>query len=132
MTSLPDTSPDLTRLVEHAHESGIRVWWRHLDDCDGAWSAPHRSIWMRPDLTSRESRSLLAHELGHAYYGDSGPQSSAAESRAWRYAAWLLIDGHAYSDAEHTMGPHLGGLAEALDVTTSVVEGFRSLIGSAP
>lgn len=132
MTSLQDTSPDLTTLVDHAHSRGVRVWWRHLADRDGAWSAPHRSIWLRPDLTHRETRSLLAHELGHAHHGDEGPQPDHAECRAWRYAAWLLIDGHDYAMAERTEGPHLGALADALDVTTEVVQGFQDLIGSTP
>lgn len=125
-----DTSPDLESLVDQAHQHGIRVWWSHLPDRDAAWSAPHRSIWLRPDLTSRESRSLLAHELGHAYYGDEGPQPVTAERRAWRYAAQLLVDGHDYSDAENCHGAHLGALSEALDVSTEVVQGFQDLLQS--
>lgn len=124
----PGVSPDLVTLVEHAHAQGIRVWWRDLEHRDAAWSLAHRSIWLRPDLTVREWRSLLAHELGHAYYGDDGPQRDATERRAWRYAAHLLINGAEYAEAERVHGPHLGALADALDVTREVVQAFQAVI----
>lgn len=124
------TSPDLTSLVDHAHRAGVRVWWRQMPGRDAAWSAPHRSIWLRPDLTGSEARSLLAHELGHAYYGDSGPQPPRIERRAWRYAALLLINGDDYAAAEREHGPHAGALADALDVTVEVVQAFQKIMRS--
>lgn len=120
--------PDLISLIDHAHGEGVRVWWRRIAGRDAAWSARHYGIWVDPALTTREARSLLAHELGHAYYGDVGPQPEEAERRAWRYAANLLIDGAAYAEAERLHGPHLGGLAEALDVTPEVVRAFQDMI----
>lgn len=127
-TSRRAALPGLLSLIDHAHDEGVRVWWRRTAGRDAAWSARHRGIWVDPALTEREARSLLAHELGHAYYGDDGPQPDEAERRAWRYAANLLIDGAAYAEAERVHGPHLGALADALDVTREVVQAFQSMI----
>ena len=91
----------------------------------------HRSIWLRPGLTDIEARSLLAHELGHAAYGDEGAQLWAGEARAWRYAAWLLIDDDYYAEAERVYGPHIGGLALALDVTPEVITAYQDKLGRA-
>lgn len=120
--------PDLLSLIDHAHDEGVRVWWRRIAGRDAAWSARHCGIWVDPALTEREARSLLAHELGHAYYGDVGPQPDEVELRAWRYAALLLIDWEEYAEAEWLYGPHLGGLAEALGVTREVVQAFQAVI----
>lgn len=129
LTSLQQAkSPDLETLIEAAHNYGIRVWWRHLHGLDGAWSAQHRSIWVRPDLTTWETRALLAHELGHAYLNHEGPQSPAAEQQAWAYAGRLLIPDHDYAAAAATHGDHVGNLATELDTTREVVLGYQSLL----
>lgn len=127
-TSLLETSRESTSLIDLAHAHGIRVWWRELPARDAAWSARHRSIWVRPNMTEVETRSLLAHELGHAYYGDAGPQLWINEDRAWRHAAQLLVSPAAYEAAEILVGPHKGALAETLCVTLEVIDACQGLL----
>lgn len=119
------TSPATQTLIDHAHAQGIRVFWRPLHGRRGQWSARHRCIWLDPSLTDIEARSLLAHELGHAYYGDTGPQPPHIEDRAWRHAARLLITDETYAAAEalHHSTP---AIADALEVSREVVHAYRA------
>lgn len=129
MTSPLAPSPATTEdLINDAHRRGIRVWWRPLPGRDGAWSQRHRSIWLDPRLTAAETRSLLAHELGHAALGHDGPQSRAAECRTWRHAARRLITDDEYAVAEDECGPHPGALAAALDVTREIVTAYQEAL----
>lgn len=73
-------------------------------------------------------RSLLAHKLGHAWYGDDGPQDDANEARAWRWAADLLITPEAYAAAEHHTGGHIPALAAALDVTAEIIHAYQDTL----
>lgn len=84
----------------------------------------HQWIWLRPDLTDAETRSILAHKLGHAALGHAGPQPAWAEARAWRHAARLLITDDFYAAAEAEHGPHAGALAVTLDVTQDVITAY--------
>lgn len=123
------TSPATHEMIDLAHQHGIRVWWRDLaDGRRGHWSAKHRAVWLSPDLTDREARSLLAHELAHAHYEDSGPQPPHLEARAWRAAAALLIDPAAYIVAERIHEGDLAAIADDLDVTLEVIHGYHALI----
>lgn len=127
MTTTSQPAMSVETLIDLAHADGIRVYWRDLGHL-AHWSARHRCIWLHPDLTEREARSLLAHELGHAHHGDAGPQPAHIEARAWRYAATLLIDPAEYALAEHTHGPRKDAIADALDVTREVITGYQSLL----
>lgn len=126
-TSPQATSPATLQLIDHAHAEGIRVWWRHTGRC-GTWSERHRCIWLDPALTDREARSVLAHELGHAHYGDRGPQPPHIEARAWRWAADLLITRAEYALAEHIHGQDTAAIADALDVTLEVVDAYQTTL----
>lgn len=128
--SLPATTT--TTLIDHAHRHGIRVWWRHLQGRDGQWSCVHQWIWLRPDRTDAETRSILAHELEHAALGHAGPQPAWAEARAWRHAARLLITDDFYAAAETEHGPHPGALAVALDVTQDLITAYQALLRVRP
>lgn len=130
MTSLPGRSLETLDLIDHAHRQGIRVWWRNHPEGSAYWSARHRSIWLDPSLTESESRSLLAHELGHAFYGDDGPQPEHIEARAWRFAAELLISAPDYIDAELLHGQDHALIAEHLGVTHEVVKAHQSILRS--
>ncbi|MFE5777121.1 ImmA/IrrE family metallo-endopeptidase [Brachybacterium sp. NPDC056505] len=118
----------MVRLIDLAHDHGIRIWWRPMDGRDGQWSLRHRSIWLDPRMTAVQSRSVLAHELGHATYGDDGPQPPHIEERAWRFAARLLVPGMAYEQAETIVGCHPGALADELGVTRPVVLAYREVL----
>lgn len=130
-TSLPDTwtGPTTNQLIDSATDAGLIVCWispRHPRQA--AYAHAGGIIWLRRDLTDAEARSLLAHELGHCYYGDDGPQPPDIEARAWRWAARLLITDGAYAMAERQVGPSVPGLAEHLHVTSEAVAAYQSIL----
>lgn len=131
-TALPPatwTGPTTSQLIDSAVNAGLLVCWTppHYPR-QAAYAHAAGTIWLRRDLTDAEARSLLAHELGHYYYGDDGPQPSDIEARAWRWAARLLITDGAYAVAEQLEGPSVPGLAEQLQVTREVVTAYQSLL----
>lgn len=129
--SLQGTSPatPTTReLIDLAHQHGIRVWWRSRNGGRAHWSADYRSVWLAPDLTDCEARSLLAHELGHAHYGDRGPQRPDRETRAWRYAAWLLVADDEYAAAEALHDQDVAAIADDLHVTVEVIHAHQTTL----
>lgn len=129
--SPPGTSPAPTtdQLIDTATSHGIRVCWAPPTYTrQAAYAHAVDTIWLRRDLTDAEARSLLAHELGHRYYGDQGPQPPPIEARAWRYAARTLISDWVYADAEQQHGPSVPALAESLHVTAEVVTAYQSIL----
>ena len=131
-TSQQGTShaPTITQLIDQAVDAGIRVCWIPPSDRRQAIYAEEiRTIWLRRDLTSAEARSLLAHELAHAHYGDSGAQPPHREARAWRWAARLLIPAGTYAAAEALVGHDPGALADHLGVTREIISAYRRSMG---
>lgn len=113
--------------MQLASEVGVSVHVAHFsDDPDllGFYSLEQQKIVLRFGLTPFEMRSVLAHELAHAYYGDEC-SSDANERRAERYAAQLLISPEGYAAAE-AGGSDVWTIAEELRVTVDVVETYRS------
>lgn len=122
-------APTTNQLIDQAITAGLRVCWTPpTDPRQAAYGHAADTIWLRRDLTDAEARSLLAHELGHHHYGDTGPQPPEVEARAWRHAAGLLIPEPAYAATETMHGPHVPALAEALHVTAEVVEAYQSIL----
>lgn len=122
-------APTTTQLIDRATSEGLRVCWTPPSDPrQAAYAHAADTIWLRRDLTDAEARSLLAHELGHHYYGDHGPQPPDIEARAWRYAARLLIPECSYAIAEVHHGHHVPALAEALHVTAEAVKAYQSIL----
>ena len=113
-------------LIHIATCMGIRVHFAHIDNApelNGYFLPRRRIIVIRITLTPVEKRSVLAHELAHAYYGDAcsdGPE----ERRAQRHAAMLLITPEAYAAAE-AIDPHPAAIAEELGVTLPIVTAYR-------
>lgn len=123
------TGPTTDQLIDRATTAGLKVCWTPPSyHHQSAYAHAASTIWLRRDLTDPEARSLLAHELGHHYYGDHGPQPPPAEARAWRWAANLLLPGCAYPRAEVDHGPHAPTLAEELGVTAEVIDAYRSIL----
>ena len=102
---------------------GVRVG--ETTDLDPEWNGMYlhdrRLILIRKGLDYWKRRSILAHELGHAFYGDEHHGDPRLELRADQYAARLLISEDAYRAAEHLHGPHPGAIAHELGVTPDVV-----------
>lgn len=102
---------------------GVRV--AETNDLAPAWNGMylhHRHlILIRKGLDHWTHRSILAHELGHAFYRDETHGDPRLELRANQWAARLLISEDAYRAAEHLHGPHPGAIAHELGVTPDVV-----------
>jgi len=112
-------------LVAQAEASGVAVMTRNIGRHHGRYLLKHRLIMLSPRLSGPQTISALAHELGHAFYGDDGPQPPELEARAWRWAACALISPARYAEAEVAAATtHLGAIARELGVTRQVVEAW--------
>ncbi|MGQ4531811.1 ImmA/IrrE family metallo-endopeptidase [Dermabacteraceae bacterium P13138] len=122
----PKTPAKTETLCDWAEQNGIPVIWTpHLSEA-GRWVQTHGVILIRPDMPEAATVSVLAHELGHWWYGDTG-SSSSIEARAWQWAARVLIDPADYARAEQ-IHPSAGSIARELGVLTDVVDGYRGLL----
>lgn len=101
-------------------------------DLNALYIHHRRRIIIRPDLDPYTRRAALAHELGHAYYGDDQADDPRLERRADQWAARLLITPESYAHAEHLHGPHAGAIAWELGVTPDLVRVWRGLHSRTP
>lgn len=122
----------LDLLYQHAADLDLDVEWADL--------GPHRRGEYRDDealivlhqgLTRRQAIATLAHEIGHAVFGDRC-STPAVERRAWRYGASLIITPREYERAEALVGPHAGALALELEVTPKLIEAWRAWFSCVP
>lgn len=96
----------LRDLIHHAATLGADVHFAPIDDEPellGYFSPKHNRIIVRLGMTLPQSRWVLGHECGHAYYGHacSGMHvRDAAERQANAYAARLLVDPEEYARLE--------------------------------
>ncbi|ARC56037.1 hypothetical protein AS850_02980 [Frondihabitans sp. 762G35] len=115
-------------LIHIAASLGLRIHASHLPaGILGMFSSAEGRIYFDLHLTPHERRSVIAHELGHAYYGhdcDHG-ESSAQERQADAYAAALLVDPYDYAELER-ISADAHYIAEELGVTEDVVYAFRA------
>lgn len=115
----------ITRLLDLAHELGVHL--QHHDGGPLGWySRSLRTISTRRGLSVWDYKTTLAHELGHAYYGDSmtacGRRHTRQERRADLYAAKLLIDRTQLVDLALWHREDAHGLAIDLEVTPDLLE----------
>lgn len=111
------SSPDHARLAEAMgmtltrHTGGRKGWYDH----------PTRTISTRRGMNIAQYRSTLAHELGHAHYGDTptgnGHYDQRQENRVWAYAANLRISPVDFAAAALWLNDHLPAIADNLEVT---------------
>ncbi|EOM75096.1 ImmA/IrrE family metallo-endopeptidase [Rhodococcus rhodnii] len=110
------------RVVERPLAGGRRGKYLHHD----------RTIILRPGMARFRGRSTFAHELGHAHYGHEPAHDQALHARQERladeWAAKTLINPVDYALAEVMYGPHVGVLANHLEVTPKLVRVWRSLV----
>lgn len=118
----------LLRLVE---EHGLRIV-EEQGVTRGGFDPRSRTIRVRPGMSVRTTRSVIAHELGHAVLGHVATADPAArarqEERADDWAAALLISPRAYAEAEAARGPHPASLAFDLGVTIELVLAFQRVL----
>lgn len=98
----------------------------------GGFDPSTRTIRLNPGMSMRTTRSVLAHELGHARLGHHPTQRPSVrdrqERRADEWAARQLLTPQRYAAAEAIRGTHLASLAFELDVTIEIVAAFQSLL----
>lgn len=113
-------------LIDVAEQRGYHIRW-HKGGPKAAW-IPHTStISVRVGMTDTETLCSLAHELGHAHYGDPPGHIPRYEQRANRFAARLLISPIDYAVAEQVYGPHPARIACELGVTIDLIETWQQL-----
>lgn len=110
-----------------AEQMGIRIIETSKLDprFNGMYLHKHNVIVMRSKLDYWTRRSCLAHELGHAHYGDEAHGDPRAEARADRYAAHLLIDEDSYRAAERLHDGHEGAIALELGITPDLLRVWK-------
>lgn len=127
-------SPIDAQLNDLALMMGVTIeYTRELPpDRDGDYAHATRHIRIREGLHARHTRSVLAHELGHAAFGHVpsrfGPVNAKQERAAEEWAALRLIPLDAYRAAEAAHDGHAGAMALTLGVMRSKVLAFRSLL----
>lgn len=113
-------------LIDVAEARGYQVRW-HLGGPKAAWLPHQRAVTLRHGMSDADTLCALAHELGHAHYGDPPGCDPTHEQRADRFAARLLISPTEYAMAELAYGPHPAHIAHELGVTTHLVQVWRTL-----
>lgn len=83
-----------------------------------------RVIVLRLGMTHNQTRAVLAHELGHAYYGHTC-DSPANERQAEAFAATILIDPASYAELEQ-INADAHYIADELSVTVDLVHAYRA------
>lgn len=121
------------RLLDFADAIGVRIEYRDLPaDRDGQYVHARRVIYLRPGMHARHHRSVLAHELAHALWGDVpskfGPVNAKQERRAEEWAALRLIDRDDFRYFEMVHEGRAAGMALDLGVMTSIVKAYQGLL----
>ena len=91
------------------------------------YSPTKHTIYIQEGLPLRQQRYLLAHELGHVFYGHA-TNSPKAERQADAFAAMQLIDPIEYQRVEEAYGTNENVLAYELGVTPHVIRVWRDCI----
>lgn len=111
-------------LIKYAADRGLTVHAAHLPEGYlGFYEAEPKRIWFDIGLTPAETRSVIAHELGHEHYGHLC-DSSRNEREADAFAATLLIDPHEFAMLEQ-IDPSVESLADEFGVTPDVIRDYR-------
>lgn len=113
-------------LIDVAQARGYRIRW-HRGGPKAAWVPRQNAITVQIGMDDATTLCSLAHELGHAHYGDPPGHHGAHELRADRFAARLLINPHDYATTEAIYGPHPNLLAHELGVTVKVLKTWQSM-----
>ncbi|MFB4350304.1 ImmA/IrrE family metallo-endopeptidase [Microbacterium sp. CR_7] len=118
----------LLRLVE---THGLPLVERAGRSC-GGYEPNSATIRVAPGMSARTTRSVIAHELGHAMLGHEHThdptERARQERRADEWAARLLITPAAYAEAEAARDGHAASMAFDLEVTVDLVLAYRRLL----
>lgn len=119
-------STSINALIEVAEHRGYQIRW-HRRGPKAAWLPHLNVVSLRYGMSDEDTLCALAHELGHAFYGDPPGHAGVHERRADRFAARLLIDPAEYRAAELIYGSHPARLASELGVTTHILTTWAAL-----
>lgn len=113
-------------LCQHAADMGLLVEWRTDLPArrHGEYLHDERIVRLNYLLTGTEALAALAHELGHATFGDT-TSTPAIERRADEFGATFIISAAEYAQAEEIVGSHPGAIARELGVTHRSVLAWR-------
>lgn len=117
-------------LIHHAATLGTQVHFAHIEDDPellGYYSPMHRKIVVRLGMTYAQTRWVLGHETGHAFYDHRCRgliAQDAAERQADAYGAQLLIDPVEYARLER-MNPDQHWLAEEFSVSVDAIFAYE-------
>ncbi|HAT1445493.1 TPA: ImmA/IrrE family metallo-endopeptidase [Corynebacterium striatum] len=117
---------NLDALIDVAQARGYRIRW-HRGGPKAAWLPHKRIITLRVGMDDVTTLCSLAHELGHAHYGDPPGHHGAHELRADRFAARILVNPAEYATAEALYGPQPSLIAHELGVTVKVLKTWQTL-----
>lgn len=122
----------MQQLFDFAEMLGVRIEWAPLRHRDGEYRDDLKRIRIREGMSARRTRSILAHELGHAVFGDvpsiHGPLQARMERRADEWAALRLINLDAYRESEILRDGHVPSIAHDLGVIDRLVEAFQRVL----
>lgn len=114
----------MRELYRFAALQGIRIHATHMPSgLLGEWDERTKEIWFDLGLTPAEQASVIAHELGHWYFGHSC-QSGPNERQADHFAASLLIDPNEYQRLAQ-INDDIEYLADEFGVTEEVIADYR-------
>lgn len=117
---------DMKELIAHAALLGVSVHVAHIDGPQrGYYDSAQKMVVYDFALTPVEQVSVLAHELGHAFYDHQCYGNAKFEADADYYAACLLIDPQSYMEAEG-IDPAPDAIAESLGVEPKLVRAFEA------
>src|SRR5690606_22862417 len=116
-------------LYDYATELGVSIEYTNLHDRHGGYRHDLRHIRLQSGMPHRNERSVLAHELGHATYGDEptifSDYTHRQEHRADEWAAHFLIDRSDYQLAEEKYGTQTEWIAQELSVLPKLVIAYE-------
>ncbi|WP_282847176.1 ImmA/IrrE family metallo-endopeptidase [Microbacterium oxydans] len=116
----------MKELIAHAASLGVSVHAAHIDGPQrGFYDADLNRIVLDYELTPVERDTVLAHELGHVFYGHDCYGNPSFEAAANYYAACLLIDPERYIAAV-AIDPAPDAIAEELGVEPKLVRAFEA------
>lgn len=121
-------------LFHMAAALGVRIIHTDLThlDRDGDYNAKTNTIRLQEGMSRRLFRSVLAHELCHAVFGDVpsrfGPVNAKQERRADEWAALRLIEHTDYSEAERLREGNVALIAQDLDVIDDIVHAYQRIL----